>query len=190
MAETTLIVRAPRLFDAAGRSYTDGASVWIAGDRISAVYGREAPATPPNVELIDISDATILPGLMDSHVHLMYGTAHRMQGPKSYHNVNEEDSDALMLLRAVRNGYLHEFKSGVTAMRDAGARNRITFDLKDNTEPLVSSDFNHNPASSIFDSTLTRVSDGTLVKVSSWYDNEWGFSNRMLDVGVAFANVK
>jgi glyceraldehyde 3-phosphate dehydrogenase len=56
-------------------------------------------------------------------------------------------------------------------------------------ELLVSSDFNHNPASSIFDSTLTRVSEGTLVKVSSWYDNEWGFSNRMLDVAVAFAEV-
>jgi glyceraldehyde 3-phosphate dehydrogenase len=56
------------------------------------------------------------------------------------------------------------------------------------TEPLVSSDFNHNPASSIFDAGLTRVSDGTLVKVSSWYDNEWGFANRMLDVTVALMN--
>jgi glyceraldehyde 3-phosphate dehydrogenase len=62
--------------------------------------------------------------------------------------------------------------------------------LEYNSEPLVSSDFNHNPASSIFDAGLTRVSEGTLVKVSSWYDNEWGFSNRMLDVAVAFANVK
>jgi glyceraldehyde 3-phosphate dehydrogenase len=61
--------------------------------------------------------------------------------------------------------------------------------LEYNTEQLVSSDFNHNPASSIFDSTLTRVTDGTLVKVSSWYDNEWGFSNRMLDVAAAFAEV-
>ncbi|MDQ5850306.1 MAG: type I glyceraldehyde-3-phosphate dehydrogenase [Pseudomonadota bacterium] len=61
--------------------------------------------------------------------------------------------------------------------------------LEYSTEQLVSSDFNHNPASSIFDSTLTRVADGTLVKVSSWYDNEWGFSNRMLDVAVAFAEV-
>jgi glyceraldehyde 3-phosphate dehydrogenase len=61
--------------------------------------------------------------------------------------------------------------------------------LEYSTEPLVSSDFNHNPASSIFDSTLTRVSDGTLVKVSSWYDNEWGFSNRMRDVASAFAEV-
>ncbi|HEX4926913.1 MAG TPA: type I glyceraldehyde-3-phosphate dehydrogenase [Burkholderiales bacterium] len=61
--------------------------------------------------------------------------------------------------------------------------------LEYNSELLVSSDFNHNPASSIFDSTLTRVTDGTLVKVCSWYDNEWGFSNRMLDVAVAFAEV-
>jgi len=57
------------------------------------------------------------------------------------------------------------------------------------SEPLVSSDFNHNPASSVFDSTITKVSDGTLVKVYSWYDNEWGFSNRMLDVAAAFAKV-
>ncbi|HYX65069.1 MAG TPA: type I glyceraldehyde-3-phosphate dehydrogenase [Burkholderiales bacterium] len=61
--------------------------------------------------------------------------------------------------------------------------------LEYSSELLVSSDFNHDPASSIFDSTLTRVSEGTLVKVSSWYDNEWGFSNRMLDVAVAFAEV-
>jgi glyceraldehyde 3-phosphate dehydrogenase (phosphorylating) len=52
--------------------------------------------------------------------------------------------------------------------------------------PLVSVDFNHNPSSSIFDATLTKVSEGTLVKVCSWYDNEWGFSNRMLDTAVAF----
>jgi glyceraldehyde 3-phosphate dehydrogenase len=57
--------------------------------------------------------------------------------------------------------------------------------LEYNVDPLVSSDFNHNPASSIFDATLTKVADGTLVKVGSWYDNEWGFSNRMLDVAVA-----
>jgi len=62
--------------------------------------------------------------------------------------------------------------------------------LEYNTELLVSSDFNHNPASSIFDSTLTKVSGGTLVKVSSWYDNEWGFSNRMLDATVALMGAK
>ncbi|CAM4068826.1 type I glyceraldehyde-3-phosphate dehydrogenase [Bordetella tumulicola] len=58
-----------------------------------------------------------------------------------------------------------------------------------NTEPLVSVDFNHNAASSTYDSTLTKVS-GKLVKVSSWYDNEWGFSNRMLDTTVALMSAK
>jgi glyceraldehyde 3-phosphate dehydrogenase len=61
--------------------------------------------------------------------------------------------------------------------------------LEYSTEPLVSSDFNHNPASSIFDATITKVAEGTLVKVYSWYDNEWGFSNRMLDVASAFAEI-
>ncbi len=56
--------------------------------------------------------------------------------------------------------------------------------------PLVSIDFNHNPASSIYDATLTKVSEGTLVKVCSWYDNEWGFSNRMLDTTIALMNAK
>jgi len=58
------------------------------------------------------------------------------------------------------------------------------------SEPLVSSDFNHNPASSILDAGLTRVTGGTLVKVSAWYDNEWGFSNRMLDVTLALISAK
>ena len=55
-----------------------------------------------------------------------------------------------------------------------------------NKAPLVSCDFNHNPASSIYDSSQTKVSGGTFVKVLSWYDNEWGFSNRMLDVAKAW----
>ena len=59
-----------------------------------------------------------------------------------------------------------------------------------NDEPLVSVDFNHDPASSTYDSTLTKVIGGTLVKVCSWYDNEWGFSNRMLDITVALVNAK
>ena len=54
-----------------------------------------------------------------------------------------------------------------------------------NDEPLVSIDFNHDPHSSIFDAGLTRVMDGNLVKVLSWYDNEWGFSCRMLDTTLA-----
>ena len=54
--------------------------------------------------------------------------------------------------------------------------------------PLVSVDFNHDPASSSYDATLTKVMEGTLVKVCSWYDNEWGFSNRMLDTTLALIN--
>ena len=57
-------------------------------------------------------------------------------------------------------------------------------------EPVVSSDFNHNPASSLYDSSLTKIIEGKLVKVCAWYDNEWGFSNRMLDTTLAFAAAK
>lgn len=58
-----------------------------------------------------------------------------------------------------------------------------------NTLPLVSTDFNHNPLSSIFDANHTKV-NGKLVKVMAWYDNEWGFSNRMLDNCLALINAK
>jgi glyceraldehyde 3-phosphate dehydrogenase len=59
-----------------------------------------------------------------------------------------------------------------------------------NAKPLVSIDFNHNPASSTYDKSLTKVINGKLVKVLSWYDNEWGFSNRMLDTTIALVNAK
>lgn len=59
-----------------------------------------------------------------------------------------------------------------------------------NTKPLVSIDFNHNAHSSVYDSTQTRVMGGTLIKVLSWYDNEWGFSNRMLDMTLAIMAAK
>jgi len=58
-----------------------------------------------------------------------------------------------------------------------------------NTEPLVSVDFNHDPRSSVFDATLTKVAGDRLVKVLAWYDNEWGFSNRMLDTALALSKV-
>ncbi|UCH74140.1 MAG: aldehyde dehydrogenase, partial [Rhodospirillales bacterium] len=58
-----------------------------------------------------------------------------------------------------------------------------------NDKPLVSIDFNHNPASSTFDLTQTQVIDGKLVRVLSWYDNEWGFSNRMSDTAVAMGKL-
>ncbi len=72
-------------------------------------------------------------------------------------------------------------------MRDASA-GKLKGILEYNAEPLVSVDFNHNPASSIFESSQTKVIAGSMVKVLSWYDNEWGFSNRMLDTTVALMN--
>jgi glyceraldehyde 3-phosphate dehydrogenase len=66
----------------------------------------------------------------------------------------------------------------------AGAMQHI---LAYNEAPLVSIDFNQDPHSSIFDATLTKCIDGVLVKVCAWYDNEWGFSNRMLDTTLAWS---
>ena len=56
--------------------------------------------------------------------------------------------------------------------------------------PLVSVDYNHDPASSTYDATLTKIIEGKLVKVCAWYDNEWGFSNRMLDTAIAWSRAK
>ncbi len=71
-------------------------------------------------------------------------------------------------------------------MKEAAGSAALKGILNYNEGPLVSVDFNHDSASSTFDATLTKVSGGTLVKVLSWYDNEWGFSNRMLDVTAAW----
>jgi glyceraldehyde 3-phosphate dehydrogenase len=79
----------------------------------------------------------------------------------------------------------------VNALLKAASEGALAGVLGYNTDPLVSIDFNHDPRSSIFDSTQTRVSpDGRLVKVLSWYDNEWGFSNRMLDTAVAMLSAR
>ena len=69
------------------------------------------------------------------------------------------------------------------------AGGRLAGILEVNTAPLVSTDFNHNPASSTFDATQTQVIDGSFCRVLSWYDNEWGFSNRMSDTAVAMGKL-
>ena len=76
------------------------------------------------------------------------------------------------------NGAMHEAANGV--LKGVLAVNEL---------PLVSIDFNHNPASSTFDATQTKVLEGDFVRVLSWYDNEWGFSNRMLDTLVAMGKL-
>jgi glyceraldehyde 3-phosphate dehydrogenase len=76
----------------------------------------------------------------------------------------------------------------VNAVIKAAADGNLKGILGYNDEPLVSIDFNHDPRSSIFDAGLTKVMEGNMVKVLSWYDNEWGFSCRMLDTTIALMN--
>ena len=77
-------------------------------------------------------------------------------------------------------------KDEVNAAMKAASEGLLKGILDYNTEPLVSSDFNHVQASCTFDATQTAVVDGELVRVMGWYDNEWGFSNRMADTAAAF----
>lgn len=72
-------------------------------------------------------------------------------------------------------------------MREASESERLKGILCYSDEPLVSIDYNHDPASSTYDESMTKV-NGRLVKVCAWYDNEWGFSNRMLDTMLALHN--
>ena len=73
---------------------------------------------------------------------------------------------------------------------EKASQGRLKNILGFNREPLVSIDFNHDPRSSIYEASLTRVIDNRLVKLCAWYDNEWGFSNRMLDTTLALVNAK
>jgi len=86
-----------------------------------------------------------------------------------------------LTFQASRATTVEEVNQAVKAASEGGLAGVLAY----TDEPLVSIDFNHNPASSILDAGLTKVLGGTQVKVCSWYDNEWGFSNRMLDTTLA-----
>jgi glyceraldehyde 3-phosphate dehydrogenase len=88
-----------------------------------------------------------------------------------------------LTFEAARATTANEIDDAVRAASEGELKGVLEF----TNEPLVSIDFNHNPASSIYDSSLTKVLGGKLVKVCAWYDNEWGFSNRMLDTTLALA---
>ena len=92
-----------------------------------------------------------------------------------------------LVIEAKKNTTVEEIND---AMRKAAAKGPLQNILTVNDAPLVSIDFNHNPASSAFDATQTQVIDGRMVRVLSWYDNEWGFSNRMSDTAVQMAKLK
>ena len=80
-------------------------------------------------------------------------------------------------------------KDAINAAMKAASEGALKGVLDFNTEALVSTDFNHSPASCTFDATQTAVVDGALVRVMGWYDNEWGFSNRMSDTAALFGSL-
>ncbi len=89
-----------------------------------------------------------------------------------------------LTFEAARDTSVDEINSILRKASEGALKNILGY----NDGPLVSIDFNHDPRSSIYESHLTRVSGGNLVKVCSWYDNEWGFSNRMLDTTITLMN--
>ncbi len=86
-----------------------------------------------------------------------------------------------LTFRASRTTTVEEIDSAMRAAAEGELNGVLAF----NDEPLVSTDFNHCPYSSVYDAGMTKVLGGDLVKVCSWYDNEWGFANRMLDTTLA-----
>jgi glyceraldehyde 3-phosphate dehydrogenase len=91
-----------------------------------------------------------------------------------------------LTFRPKRNTSVDEVNQLVKAAAEGAMKGVLAY----TDAPLVSIDYNHDPASSTFDATLTKIIDGNLVKVCSWYDNEWGFSNRMLDTTLAWLKAK
>jgi glyceraldehyde 3-phosphate dehydrogenase len=84
-----------------------------------------------------------------------------------------------LVFTASRETSVEEVNEAIRSRADTGALEGI---LQYNEDPIVSTDIVTSPYSSIFDAPLTMVIDGRLVKVVSWYDNEWGYSNRLVDL--------
>ncbi len=126
MGKAQTVIRAKALLDGTGAPPVPNAVVVVEGSRILAAGPEEAVAAPrgPDVRELDYPDAYLLPGLIDAHTHLMFGA-----GEATYEEVIERDTDEIMLLRAARNAHIH-LNAGVTTLRDCGARNQVTFDLR------------------------------------------------------------
>ena len=86
---------------------------------------------------------------------------------------------------ASRQTSVEEINGAIRAAADGELKNVLGY----TDEPLVSSDFNHDPHSSVFHMDQTKVMDGTMCRILTWYDNEWGFSNRMSDTAVAMGKL-
>ena len=89
----------------------------------------------------------------------------------------------------VHHSAARDLRRGDQRRDDARGLQELKGVLAVTSEPVVSVDFNHDPHSSTFDLTQTQIVDGRLVRVLSWYDNEWGFSCRMCDTAVAIGKL-
>lgn len=90
-----------------------------------------------------------------------------------------------LTFEAARATTIEEVNAAIIAASDGPLKGVLGY----TDEPLVSSDFNHDPHSSVFHLDQTKVLEGTMVRILSWYDNEWGFSNRMLDTAVTMGRM-
>ena len=122
----------------------------------------------PRTKIIDLHGHTATPGLIDTHAHIAEGGLGEVI--------------ALQLGDATSVAEINDAIKGAAS----GALKGILDVVHDK---LVSVDFNHHPASSSFALDQTKVMDGNFVSVMSWYDNEWGFSNRMADTAVAMGKL-
>jgi imidazolonepropionase-like amidohydrolase len=112
--------RAARLFDGVSEQVVEDGAVVVENGLIASV--GEARALPPGVEFVDLGDATLLPGLIDAHVHLVWSAS------AEPHEVVERESRALTVLRCAANAALH-LGAGVTSVRDVGATDGLSIDI-------------------------------------------------------------
>jgi len=90
-----------------------------------------------------------------------------------------------LTFEAARNTSVEEINAAIRSVADGGLNGILGY----TDEKLVSMDFNHDPHSSVFHTDQTKVMEGTMCRILTWYDNEWGFSNRMSDTAVAMAKL-
>ena len=119
------IIRAKALIDGTGAPPLDNAVVVVDGSKITMV-GRQGDPVPagPEARVIDYPEGYLLPGLVDVHTHTIFSAA-----SNNYEDDIDRDNDEVLILRAAQNSYAH-IKAGVTSMRDNGARNNVTFNLR------------------------------------------------------------
>ena len=130
---STTVITAKTLIDGTGAPPLDRPVVVVEDGKITAVgrQGEVQPSQREGVRELAFPEGHLLPGLIDVHTHLMFGTVGEhgyREGP--YETVIDRDTDEIMLLRAAHNTHIH-LSAGVTTLRDCGARNRVTFDLRE-----------------------------------------------------------